>query len=375
MSVTVRPYRRGGFEVDIQWRSQDGRRHREGKRLDITSKTAAQRWGEGRERELLVRGPTLRRKEVPTLEQFAPRFMDGHARANQAKPSGIAHKELVFKNHLFPTLGKKRLDDITDEDVQQLKFTLRHRKPTAVNNVLSVLSMLLKKAVEWRVLDHPRCMVRLVKRQQGTARFYSFEEFEALVASARQISSTALLVVLLGGEAGLRAGEMRALQWTDVDFTRRQLRVARSEWHGHLTATKGGRVRYVPLTRRLEAALKAAQPGTRKTDEVLRRERDLPFRESHVVDLLIKVARGAEMVPQGPHTLRHTFCSHLAMRGAAVGAIQLLAGHQDLMTTQRYMHLSPNMLEDTIRLLDAVGGGEKACGDIVETPADVSASA
>ena len=141
MSVTVRPYRRGGFEVDIQWRSQDGRRQRERKRIDTTSKTAAQRWGEGRERELLIRGPTVKRKEVPTLQQFAPRFMDGHARANQAKPSGIAHKELVLKNHLFPTLGKKRLDDITDEDVQQLKFTLRHRKPTTVNNVLSVLSM------------------------------------------------------------------------------------------------------------------------------------------------------------------------------------------------------------------------------------------
>jgi hypothetical protein len=145
MSVTVRPYRRGGFEVDIQWRSHDGRRQRERKRIDTTSKTAAQRWGEGRERELLIRGPTVKRKEVPTLQQFAPRFMDGHVRANQAKPSGIAHKELVFKNHLFPTLGKKRLDDITDEDVQQLKFTLRHRKPTTVNNVLSVLSMMLKK--------------------------------------------------------------------------------------------------------------------------------------------------------------------------------------------------------------------------------------
>jgi hypothetical protein len=71
--------------------------------------------------------------------------MDGHVRANQAKPSGIAHKELVCKNHLFPALGNKRLDDITDEDVQQLKFTLRHRKPTTVNNVLSVLSMMLKK--------------------------------------------------------------------------------------------------------------------------------------------------------------------------------------------------------------------------------------
>ena len=64
--------------------------------------------GRGRERELLVRGPTFRRKEVPTLEQFASRFMDGHARANQLKPSGIAHKELVLKNHLLPMLGAKR---------------------------------------------------------------------------------------------------------------------------------------------------------------------------------------------------------------------------------------------------------------------------
>lgn len=186
MSVTVRPYRRGGFEVDIQWRSQDGRRHRERKRLDITSKTAAQRWGEGRERELLTRGPTHRRKEVPTLEQFAPRFMDDHARANQAKPSGIAHKKLVLKNHLFPTLGVKRLDEITDEDVQQLKYTMRHRKPRTVNDVLTVLSVMLKKAVEWRVIDHARCIVRLVKVHHGTERFYSFEDLSSVFRKCRR---------------------------------------------------------------------------------------------------------------------------------------------------------------------------------------------
>jgi integrase len=42
------------------------------------------------------------------------------------------------------------------------------------------------------------------------------------------------------------------------------------------------------------------------------------------------------------HILRHTFCSHLAMRGAAPKAIQDLAGHQHLSTTMRYMHLSPS---------------------------------
>jgi hypothetical protein len=55
------------------------------------------------------------------------------------------------------------------------------------------------------------------------------------------------------------------------------------------------------------------------------------------------------------HILRHTFCSHLAMRGAAVKAIQELAGHTELTTTMRYMHLSPAAREDAIRLLDRRG--------------------
>jgi len=53
----------------------------------------------------------------------------------------------------------------------------------------------------------------------------------------------------------------------------------------------------------------------------------------------------------GPHVLRHTFCSHLAMKGAPARAIQELAGHRDLTTTQRYMHLSPAALDSAIRLL------------------------
>jgi len=53
--------------------------------------------------------------------------------------------------------------------------------------------------------------------------------------------------------------------------------------------------------------------------------------------------------------LRYTFCSHLAMRGAPARAIQEPAGHQDLMTTQRYMHLSPAAVVNVIRLLEQGG--------------------
>ena len=64
---------------------------------------------------------------------------------------------------------------------------------------------------------------------------------------------------------------------------------------------------------------------------------------------------------------RHTFCSHLSMRGAPTEAIQELAGHKDLTMTQRYMHLSPAALDAAIRLLGTARQALQSFGDILET--------
>ena len=91
MSVTIRPYRKGGWEVDIRVVTPDGtRRLRERKRAPISSRTAVVRWAAGRERVLfdrLLSPPPQDQlyKEVPTLGAFAPRFLDGHARANRVQ--------------------------------------------------------------------------------------------------------------------------------------------------------------------------------------------------------------------------------------------------------------------------------------------------
>lgn len=147
MSVTLRPYRSGGWEVDITIRLPTGSQYRERKRASRFSKSAAQRWAQDRERYLLQHGPPATHKEVSTLEAFAPRFVDGHARANRHKPSGINSIESILRWHLIPTLGPKRLDAISNEQVQRLKLALGERAPKTVNNVLTVLNTLLKRAV------------------------------------------------------------------------------------------------------------------------------------------------------------------------------------------------------------------------------------
>lgn len=365
MSVTIRPYVNGGWEVDIRVLLPDGTLVRERKKAPASSKSSAQRWAEARERVLLVQGKPrpIKKEEVrekPTLKQFASRFLEGYAKANRLKPSGIAAKDSVLRVHLIPLLGNKPLDTIATEDVQRLKSALGERAPKTVNNVLTVLSVVLKTAVEWDVIDRVACSIKLLATTKSTASFHDFEDYERLVEAARTDAST-YLVVLLGGEAGLRCGEIMALEWTDVDLNKRHLCVARSEWKGHVTVPKGGRLRHVPLTKRLTNALRDARHlrGPRVVCEA----EGQPLTQKVVQGMMRRVARRSNVRP-GVHILRHTFCSHLAMRGAPARAIQELAGHQDLATTQRYMHLSPAALDAAIRLLET--GTEQSRGEIVE---------
>ncbi len=74
-----------------------------------------------------------------------------------------------------------------------------------------------------------------------------------------------------------------------------------------------------------------------------RGEADTPLR---------RAVRKAGLRKIGWHTLRHTFCSHLAMKSAPVRTIQELAGHASIMTTMRYMHLTESAAESAIRLLE-----------------------
>ncbi len=106
-----------------------------------------------------------------------------------------------------------------------------------------------------------------------------------------------------------------ALEWTDVNFTKRQLCVERSDWHGQVP--KGGRLRYVPMTARLASALRERRHQRSKLvvchgDGSALTQR---FLDGHVR----RSSRRAELRSIGPHALRHyvLFTSRDAWRAGA----------------------------------------------------------
>ncbi len=157
----------------------------------------------------------------------------------------------------------------------------------------------------------------------------------------------AALELLYG--SGLRVAELCALDLGDVDLERRRLRVQ----------GKGGKERVVPIgdyaAEALETYLelgrrKLLPPAETPTEAIFlnRRRRRMTPRDTRAM-----VARYARATMQGrtvsPHTLRHSFATHLLEGGADIRSVQELLGHASLATTQRYTHVSRGRLFDAYR--------------------------
>ena len=132
--------------------------------------------------------------------------------------------------------------------MQAIKARLRDRNRKTVNNVLTVLGHMLHIAMKWKVIEAMPCSIEFYKVSNDLPLFYEREEFLRLVDAAGRINTGTQVAILLGGDAGLRRGEIVALRQRDVDLRRRQIKVELNDWKGILDTPKGGRGRIVPMT-------------------------------------------------------------------------------------------------------------------------------
>ena len=159
------------------------------------------------------------------------------------------------------------------------------------------------------------------------------------------VRDRAVLELLYG--AGIRVSELCGLDVGDVDLGRQRVRV-----HG-----KGGRERDLPIGDVAADAVGAYLAGPRgdtmpeRGGEALffnRRGKRLSPRDARaVVEKYRRVALDARRV--SPHTLRHSYATHLMEGGADIREVQELRGHRSLTSTQRYTHVSRPRLFDAHR--------------------------
>jgi integrase len=340
---------RESWQVDIVFRHPDGREQRVKRRSPVQTRRGAEQY-ERETRQSLLDGTYCtdgnESVEVPTLRAFSEKFLV-HSETND-KPSAVYAKRRILERYLMPVFGSKHLDEIGPFEIESLKADMLRRSlsPKTTNNALCVLSRVLSLAEEWEILKRIPKM-RWMKAPKPPFDFLSFDETERFLAAAQPKWRTMMLVAL---HTGLRRGELRALQWEDVDLVSGRIVVRRNLWVKHFGTPKNGRQREIPLNETVLTALKSHRHL--RGPFVFCKENGSPVTNQMCRDAIVRTCRRAGFRQIGWHTLRHTFASHLVMKGRSLKEVQELLGHATIEMTMRYAHLSPHVKKDAVKVLD-----------------------
>jgi integrase/recombinase XerD len=174
----------------------------------------------------------------------------------------------------------------------------------------------------------------------------SLDEFTALLAAIRVPKYWVLIMAMYAG--GLRVAEVRHLEQGDIDSGRGLIHVR----HG-----KGRKDRYVMLSARLLTVLREYWRCFRPTGPLLfpGKRPDAAVSASTIRNALAKAASATGLSKRvTPHTLRHSFATHLLEGGTDIRTIQVLLGHRSIQTTAGYVQVSTAVIGRTVSPLDTL---------------------
>ena len=272
------------------------------------------------------------------IERFEPEYV------RLQKPATRVNYDTLFRNHLGPHLGGLPLAAIDEDRLSTFRAELRQRLGvTTTNLVLSKLARILRFAKRVGLLAVVPDVEKFPVPRTRPKAVLSDDQIEALLEAAAALGTSAEVVVLLAVEAGLRAGEICALEWADVDMKEGAITVQNNSFRGEKQTPKGTIAR-IAMTSALRRALERHRRQEPVGPLVLYRRSHhtrgewAPHTPHSLREVLIAAQRRADLPRSGPHLLRHTALTRLANLGASVYVIQAVARHSRLQTTQAYLH-------------------------------------
>ncbi|KRQ15357.1 tyrosine-type recombinase/integrase [Bradyrhizobium manausense] len=303
-------------------------------------------------RQRLARGESIHgatdNKRV-SFEEFAWKWFDDYVVPNN-RFSEQRIKRYTLKSSLIPFFGKIPVGEIKRYHIEKYK-ALKVKNGLgnkSIKNHLTVLSKCLSCAYDWLEVASRPPGIPWPKCPPPQTDYLSPDECEMLLASATGTMREMLLVAL---RTGMRQGELKGLQWSAIDWENRVVIVKASycDREKNIGPPKNNRIRSIPLDVDVYETLFRRR---QKTGYVFTNPMGRPLNHSWLSDHLERVCKKAGLRRISWHVLRHTFASHLAMRGVPLNTVQVLLGHSTIVMTMRYAHVAPSTMRAAIELLN-----------------------
>lgn len=314
-------------KVQIDYRI-DGKRYREtftgGKTLGRTM--LAKRKTEAMEGKFFPQ----RQKQKLTFAEAADKYWSSHLSKKKSADKLKYTLEAIKKY-----FGNRTIANISTDDVQKFyNKRLQETSPSTANRHFTTLRAVINKAIKLKLYkgENPCNGVDKEKENPARTEYLTTEEIRDVLTFAPERSKN-LIALAIG--TGMRRGELMRLDWKDIDFVSNII---------HIHESKSGYSREIPIMASLKPILLSMNPqheGKVFTLTVKMVEHD--FKQAREKAGISNVRF---------HDLRHTFSSHFMMNGGSLPDLQRILGHSDIKMTQRYAHLSPTYLRQSITVVD-----------------------
>jgi integrase/recombinase XerC len=273
------------------------------------------------------------------IEAFL-RYLDRERNASLHTVRAYGDDLRQFARHACAELGRQaRPDDVDPLLIRSFLASLHRRglkKSSAARKLASLRTFFRYLCREGRLARNPARALLSPRVERHLPTHLGEAQVVALLAAPGDgdaaVRGRAVLELLYA--TGLRCGELVSLDLSELDLDSRMLRVL----------GKGRKERVVPFGQTARAALLAYLPvrlrSKPRTDALFVNRRGGRLTDRSVRALLAQRIRQMALTRHvSPHSLRHSFATHLLQRGADLRSIQELLGHSSLSTTQRYTHV------------------------------------
>jgi len=294
-------------------------------------------------------------REAEANKTFAEIFESVYfplALADKKKLSTNRERSL-FSNWIRPEIGGLPLAQIQPWHLEKIKKSMADAglSPRTAEYALATIRQVINFAKRNGLFkgDNPVSSVKIPRADNKRLRFLTLTEARELLTALKARNETLYCMALLSLHSGLRAGEMRALRWGDVNFERKTL---------ILKDTKSGRTRMAFLTADGFLILKEMD---RKSPEdfVFQGKGGKMLGEiSRIFNEVVDNLRFNEGINDRRqkvvfHTLRHTYASWLVEHGVDLYTVKELLGHCTIGVTERYAHIANGTLLNAVRTFES----------------------
>ncbi len=251
-------------------------------------------------------------------------------------------KAYLFYNHKFLDFCKKDAVQVTEDDVKAYIAYMMSDKKAASSSIVLIKAAL--KFYYHEVLKKPVVTLKAPKIDKKLPTVLSKEEVKSLIGAAQTMKSRLILEMLYS--SGLRLSECISIKIKDLDL---------KEKMGWVRSGKGRKDRQIILAEHLIEDLNKYLSIKTPEDYLFTNKKKVPLSSRNIQKIVKSAAKRANINKEvTPHTLRHSFATHLLDAGTDLRRIQELLGHSSIQTTQIYTKVSSEELKKVKSPLDGI---------------------